>query len=61
MIHLKELFIQRIKIKIEPYLEAHLLFDTYHELSDFSLNEGACDVRPQNALVQRENLLSILR
>ena len=50
MIHLKELFIQRIKIKIEPYPEAHLLFDTYHELSDFSLKDGARDDRAQNAL-----------
>lgn len=28
IINLKEQFIQRMKLKIEPYPEAHLLFDT---------------------------------
>ena len=50
MSHLKELFIQRIRIKIDPYDESHLLFDTYHELYDFSLKDGARDDRAQNAL-----------
>ena len=30
MVHLKELFIQRVELKIDRYPEAHLLFDTCH-------------------------------
>ena len=37
MIHLKEMFVRRIEIKIVSYHEAHGLFDMYHELHDFSL------------------------
>ena len=50
MSHLKELFIQRVKLKIDKYPEAHLLFDTYHEIGDFSLKDGAREERAQNAL-----------
>ena len=50
MSHLKELLIQRVKLKIDKYPEAHLLFDTYREIGDFSLKDGARKEIAQNAL-----------
>ena len=50
MIHLKELFVRRVKPKIDKYPESHVLFDTYKELSDFSLKDGAREQRAQNGL-----------
>ena len=46
---LKELFIQRVKLKIDKYPEAHLLFDTYREIGDFILRFEHKE-RAQNAL-----------
>ena len=50
MVHLKELFVRRVKPKIDRYPEAHLLFDTYKELGDFSLKDGARERRAQDAV-----------
>ena len=48
MVHLKRLFIMRIKRKIDRYGESRILFDTYKELSDFRLKDGARIQRGQD-------------
>ena len=50
MIHLKQLFLQRVKPKMDKYSENRLLFDIYKELGDFSFKEGAREQRAQDAL-----------
>ena len=55
MVHLKRLFIMRIKRKIDRYGESRILFDTYKELSDFSQKDGARIQRGQDVNLHPTN------
>ena len=55
MVHLKRLFIMRIKRKIDRYGESRILFDTYKELSDFRLKDGARIQRGQDVALHPTN------
>ena len=55
MVHLKRLFIMRIKRKIDRHGESRILFDTYKESSDFSLKDGARIQRGQDVNLHPTN------
>ena len=58
MLHLKESFIKRVKPKLDRYPESRLFFDTYNEIAEFSLKDGAREQRAESVSNELPNQYS---